>query len=141
MYQLSKDRQQICLGILRGHERRKHEYKNTRQKLLHQCHCSGENSTGIHMYCLPQKGEEALLNLDAQPEARRIRAVETACQTIGEDIPDQEVRRRLCESILLNCKSGRDYPFELLNLTEFSRMDFYRRKHRFLYQLALNLEL
>lgn len=140
MYQLSKDRQQICLGILRGHERRLHEYKNARQKLLREDLCNKEIPVGMQLDC-PVEKEDPLLSLDAHPEARRIRAVELACRTIGEDIPDEEVRRRLCESILLNCKNGRVYPFELLNLTEFSRMDFYRRKHRFLYQLALNLEL
>ena len=69
-------------------------------------------------------------------DVQRIQAVEYALDQIGHDIQDYDTRRRLRNAIVLNCESGKKYPFERLNADGFSRRDFYRRKDSFLFSVA-----
>ncbi len=141
MKPLEPDVKQVCIGIVRGHERRTREYRKQYLEILYGGSCPDGQPKGNRTSTPTEDRAGRLMQLEASPEAARIRAVEDAVREIGGDIADSEVRRRLAQAILLNCSSGRDYPFELLNLTEFSRMDFYRRRGRFLCRLASNLHL
>ena len=85
--------------------------------------------------------QQALERLERCPDARRVAAVDKAKLLIGEDLQDKELRRKLTNAILLNCESGRNYPFEILGVDGLSRMDFYRRRNRFLQTVAENFGL
>ena len=85
--------------------------------------------------------QQALERLEHSPDARRVAAVDKAKLLIGEDLQDGELRRKLTNAILLNCESGRNYPFEILGVDGLSRMDFYRRRNRFLQTVAENFGL
>lgn len=69
-------------------------------------------------------------------DVQRIKAVEYALIQVGQDIQDQDIRQRLRNAIVLNCGSGKKYPFERLAVDGFSRRDFYRRKDKFLFSVA-----
>ncbi len=109
---LPEDVKQICLWLARGYERRlAKEQSSVRQ---------GSRRAG--------KGSNR--------ERERLEAVEQALVAVGADIAADEVRHQLREAIMLNVKSGRKYPYELLHLEGVSRSNFYRRKDEFLEDIA-----
>ena len=77
---------------------------------------------------------------DKPEDRRRVEAIRTARGRIGADYPE-ELRGRLCDSIVKNCLNGRRYPFEKLGLSFLSRSDFYRQRLYFLYEMAVFLEI
>ena len=81
-----------------------------------------------------------LLGLEELLETKRMRAVAEAKQCIGLDLPS-EMRAKLVDAIMLNCKSGRRYPYEYLDVDGIGRTDFYMRRTRFLMDIAARLEL
>lgn len=74
-------------------------------------------------------------------ELERIEAVEQALATVGADIDADEVREQLRTAMMLNIESGRRYPYETLQLDAVSRSDFYRRKNKFLADIAARMGL
>ena len=74
-------------------------------------------------------------------DLKRKRAVQSAEQTIGKDIRSPELRQQLRKGMMLNITSGRSYPFERLGLDFVSKRDFFRRRDRFLLEVAKRLEL
>lgn len=108
---LPEDVKQVCLWLVRGYERRKQARQN----------------------CPAGKPR-----ISAR-ERERMEAVEQALMAVGADIPSEDVRARLRTAILLNVESGRSYPYEQLGLTCVSRSEFYRRKDRFLADVAAYL--
>lgn len=109
---MPEDVKQICLWLVRGYERRKRLAQGQRQ---------GSPSE------------------NAAPEQKRMEAVEQALAAVGSDILSEDVREQLRAAILLNTESGRAYPYERLGLGDISRPDFYRRKNRFLADIAAYL--
>lgn len=85
----------------------------------------------------------AALNGDslASRERERMEAVEQALVAVGTDIPSEDAWERMRRSILLNVENGRANPYERLGLEAASRSDFYRRKDRFLADIAARLDL
>lgn len=75
----------------------------------------------------------------AARERERMEAVEKALVAVGADIQSEDAREGLRAAILLNVESGRAYPYERLGLESVSRPDFYRRKNRFLADVAAYL--
>lgn len=154
-YSLPWDVKQTCLWIVRGYERRAAWYREARREIE-----SGRGA-GYDTYIDQASGERMrqfrprtaepgratedkalrLERLENDPEVGRMRAVDHAAQCIGRDILNEELRQRLVRCIRQNCEDGRESPFEYLNLTEFSRTDFYRRKNQFLYFVACYLQL
>lgn len=117
MRRLPEDVKQVCLWLARGYQRRLEEY---------------------------QKTGRAGGRTDKRNRARefeRLEAVEQAMVAIGGDIPADEVRRQLRDAIMLNIESGRRYPYERLDLPAVSRSDFYRRKDKFLEDIAARMGL
>lgn len=74
-------------------------------------------------------------------ELKRIEAVERALVAIGKDIDAEEVRQQLRDAIMLNVESGRRYPYEKLDFSAVSRSDFYRRRDKFLEDIAVRMDL
>ena len=109
--ELPEDVKQICLWLGRGYGRRKLENQN----------------------CIHRRIES-----DAY-ERKRMEAVEQALVAVGEDIASENVRQQLRAAILLNVESGRMNPYERLGLEAVSRTEFYRRKSRFLHDIAAYL--
>lgn len=108
---MPEDVKQTCLWLARGYERRKLERRD---------HLSGQ----------PERKAR---------ERERMEAVEQALMAVGADIPAEDVRERLRGAITLNIESGRAYPYERLRLEGVSRSEFYRRKDRFLADIAAYL--
>lgn len=77
----------------------------------------------------------------SEADLQRKRAVQGAEQTIGQDIRDHELQQKLRRAMLLNISSGRAHPFERLGLSFLSRSDFFRRRERFLAEVAKRLGL
>lgn len=106
---LPEDVKQVCLWLARGYNRR----------------LARQNSAGGGR---KQK--------DRARERERMEAVEQALVAVGGDIEVEELREELRTAIMLNIESGRKYPYEQLQLTAISRSDFYRRKDKFLEDIA-----
>lgn len=151
------DIKQECLWIVRGYERRVKQYITQRQEVIeaggaNYCtYTHTENgkteerraffphssSTGR-----PVEDKQSQLEaIESYPETLKMRAVEHAKLMIGSDVHNDAARQRLANGIILNCESGRQYPFEYLNLPEFSQRDFYRRKDAFLMEIAKYLRM
>lgn len=147
------DIKQECLWIVRGYARRVKQYHEQRQDVIDEgganyttythngeqrrAYPAHSNNTGR-----PTEDKQARLDaIEKYPETRKMRAVEQAKLMVGEGIGNREIRQRLTQGITLNCESGRNYPFEYLNLSEFSKRDFYRRKDRFLIEVAKYLNM
>ena len=63
---------------------------------------------------------------------KRCRAVESALDSVGEDIKGEEERKKLRRALILNCTDRKTYPFYRLAIDFVSERDFYRRRDRFL---------
>ncbi len=151
------DIKQECLWIVRGYDRRVKQYIAQRQDIIEAGgenyvtykHVEGNKSEECRAFMphtnntgRPIEDKQAQLEaIEDYPETLRMRAVEYAKLQIGLDCVSEESRQRLTNGIILNCESGRTYPFEYLNLPEFSRMDFYRRKDIFLMDVAKYLQM
>lgn len=109
--QLPEDVKQVCLWLARGYGRRKLTCRDAS----------------------PGRSRQA------SRERERMEAVEQALAVVGSDIPSEDVREQLRTAILLNVESGRAHPYERLGLEGISRPDFYRRKDRFLADIAAYL--
>lgn len=73
-----------------------------------------------------------------EEDLRRIRAVRTAREKIGEEFPE-DLRAQICDGIIKSCLYGRKCPFEKLGLSFLSRSAFYRYRLYFLYEMAVFL--
>lgn len=145
---LDEDIKQQALWIVRGYKASLRRYMAARQDVILATPCSfGEYVSGgetrrqyfSHSSDVGRPVEnmqQALERLERCPDARRVAAVDKAKLLIGEDLQDKELRRKLTNAILLNCESGRNYPFEILGVDGLSRRDFYRRRNRFLQNVA-----
>lgn len=152
------DIKQECLWIVRGYSRRVKQYHELRQDVIESggdsyttyihTDASGKSeqrrSYGGHGTNIGRPTEDKQSQLEAiekYPETKKMKAVEHAKLLSSRDVEADEVRQRLINGIMLNIESGRNYPFEYLNLSEFSRMDFYRRKDSFVYLVATYLDM
>lgn len=77
-----------------------------------------------------------LERLSRHPETVRMRAVENAMDLIGDRIRNEELRRDLVKAILLNCDSGRVYPYNEIRLPGISKKAFFAERRRFLWYVA-----
>lgn len=144
-------KQQI-LWMVRDYDRMRREYKRMRRDIL--------DAGGEHYTTYVVNGEERrayisgghnasrstedrqmqLETLEQTPMVKQMRAIEHASARIGKDLPEL-LRDQLRESILINCQSGRKYPFERLLVTGISRSDFYRMRDKFFEDIAGELKL
>lgn len=152
------DVRQTCIQIVRGYDRRVREYYNRRREII-------EGTTARYevirdkdhpedwkksTYYFPPSSHTAsrtgedkamqLIGLEEHPDTKRMRAVEEARANIGLDLPEA-MRNKLIDAIMLNCKSGKKYRYEILDVEGIGRTDFYARRTRFLMDIAKRLEL
>jgi len=130
-----KDVMAMCEEVVRGYERRKKVYENRRLDIIYRGggamsdYIGGTKSTGVSDTTATKS--ERLEALEDSLDVRLMRAVEQSLSAVGSDV-SRDSRERLRRAFLLNCENGREFPYELLNVDEFSRTDFYRRKKRFI---------
>ena len=143
---LPDDVRQICIQIVRGYDRRLRDYYNRRRDIIDGTSEDSGKSTRFYSpssHGASRTGEDKtmqLLGLEELPETKRMRAVAEAKQCIGLDLPS-EMRAKLVDAIMLNCRSGRQYPYEYLDVEGIGRTDFYARRTRFLMDIATRLDL
>lgn len=155
---LPDDVRQTCIQIVRGYDRRVREFYNRRRDIIEgvptrfEVIKDKENpedwQKSAHFYPpsshSPSKVAEdkamQLLGLEELADTKRMRAVEAAKESIGLDLPEP-MRRKLVDAVMLNCKSGKKYRYEILDLEGIGRTDFYNRRTMFLYDIAKRLEL
>lgn len=147
------DIKQTCIWLVRGYERRVRNYLCWREDIIHSSPCLYttyiQNGEECRQYfghgSSPGKPienkQEQLEAIEGFPETQRMRAVEQALVHIGNDLQNEELRQKLKEGIYLNCQNRKQYPFELLGIDGISRMSFYRRKDKFLIDIAEYLNL
>ena len=152
------DVRQICIHLVRGYERRVREYYDKRREIIEGSSARFEvikdkdnpEDWKKAAYFFPPSSHSAsrtgedkavqLMNLEADPDTQRMRAVEEARATIGLDLPEA-MRNKLAAAIMLNCKAGKKYRYEILDVDGIGRTDFYARRTRFLIEIAKRLDL
>lgn len=155
---LPDDVRQTCIQLVRGYDRRVREYYDRRREIIEGTPCqyevirdkeSPEDWKKAMRFYPPsshsasRSGEDKVMqlqSLEELPETKRMRAVEQAKVCIGLDLPE-DMRRKLVDAIILNCKAGRRYPYEYLDVEGIGRTDFYDRRTSFLLDIAVYLEL
>lgn len=150
---LPDDVKKECIAIVQGYDRRVKKYNNLRREIV-------EGGGGNYVVLPDPKNPEdwkkttwafnqtshnasrttedkaaKLLGLEELPDTKRMRAVEKARDNIGLDLPPQ-LRRKLVKAVMLNCKSGRKYPYKVLDVEGFSERSFYRERDLFLLDIA-----
>lgn len=141
MKALPDDVRQTCIQLVRGYDRRVREYYDRRREIIEGTPNREEGLPTSHN--ASRAGENKamqLLGLEELPETKRMRAVEQAKLQIGLDLPEV-LRGKLVDAIILNCKSGRRYPYEYLDIDGVARTDFYVRRTSFLVDIAKHLSL
>lgn len=155
---LPDDVRKMCIQIVRGYDRRVRNYNNRRQEIINGTPCHHEiikdpndpddleKTSWVyqpvsHNASRTTEGiASRILGLEEQPETKRMRAVERAKLQIGIDLPE-ELRKKLTEAVILNCKSGRRYPYTCFYLPGIEKTNFYDRRSDFLYSIAEYLEM
>lgn len=153
---LPYDLRQECLWIVRGYDRRVKAYHEARRNVIDAASCQfvdlspaeGERD-GSRVYLPHGSGAgrpneskyDQLQAIERWPETKKMRAVEQAKLQIGLDLENEEMRQRLTECVMLNCQSGKRYPYRYLNLPYISERDFYRRREEFLLEIADHLNI
>lgn len=135
---LPYDVRQECLWIVRGYDRRVKAYHEARRQIIDGTACGDGMPRKPGVGRPAENKAEQLQAIEDWPETQKMRAVEQAKLHIGLDLRSEELRQRLIKGIWLNCKSGRRYPFEYLNLdgTGISKTNFYDRRDLFLGEIA-----
>lgn len=152
------DVRQTCIQLVRGYDRRVREYYDRRREIIGGSPCQfevirdkddpndWEKASRFYppfSHSASRIGEDKVIQLQGLedlPETKRMRAVEQAKLQIGLDLPE-EMRQKLIGAIILNCKAGRRYPYEYLDVEGIGRTDFYDRRTSFLVDIAEYLEL
>jgi hypothetical protein len=139
-----KDVELLCELIAQGYERRKKDYETRRLEIIY----SGGGSFADHVSSRSignisdqtERKAERLEELERGLDGKFLKAVEQSLMKIGTDVR-RDLRERLRKAVLLNCENGREYPYEVLNIDEFSRRDFYRRRKAFVRGIGVELGL
>ncbi len=155
---LPDDVRQTCIQLVRGYDRRVRNYYDRRREIIEGTPCQyevikdksdpkdWEKSTRFFppsSHSASRTGEDKVMQLQGLEElleTKRMRAVKQAKLQIGLDLPE-EMRQKLVDAIILNCKAGRRYPYEYLDVEGIGRTDFYDRRTSFLVDIAEYLEM
>ena len=126
----------------RGYEAAVRAYRKERQLILNSNGGSlpGEGHSGNRWSGTraTEKKAERLESLERAYWVREMHAVERARDRIGASLPD-DMRDMLKKAIMLNCLSGKKYPFERLYVVGVSRRTFYRHRAAFLEDIAAEI--
>ena len=148
---LPNDTVLAALQLVRGQARRKAEYKRQVDEIIpaqrhkfcgyHQpaaarpCVCTCRAPAGIPTTSPPTR-PEAIQQLETQRDVQIMRAIDAAADEIGADIQNSTVRAALQKAIALNCKDCRTWTYERLEVPGISRIEFYRRRRKYLENVA-----
>lgn len=134
-----------ALQLVRGQARRKAEYKRQVDEIILRSGTNFVDTTIMRVY-LPHAGgnsnditadkAEAIQQLETQRDVQIMRAIDAAADEIGADIQSATVRAALQKAIALNCKACRTWTYERLEVPGISRIEFYRRRRKYLENVA-----
>lgn len=129
-------------AIAKNYEQARREYVRERSAILNSTGSSLQGEASSRGQWSGNRTTEAkaakLESLERFQWVKEMHAVEHARDRIGASLPD-EMRRALQAAIMLNCTSGRRYPFERLYTVGISRRTFYRFRQRFFDDIAAEL--
>lgn len=147
-----------CLSLVKGYARRRAEYQQKRESLMHNTPDNvvtvkdkedPENEgkqIGVmiggshHASRTTEDITERIMGLEKHPDTKRMRAVEYAAKRVGLDLPEDK-RQLLVSAIFTSCIQGRKYPFERLNVEGMERSCFYDRRMKFLIDIAKYMDM
>lgn len=138
-----------CLSIVSGYNRRLRNYYTARREIIDQTP-QRYVEVGDEWVYLPSSHDAArtaeniaiaLEALEQKSETKKLRAVEYARNRIGSDLPECDLKHRLVDAIMLNCRSGRKFPYAVFDLTGIEKTNFYDRRGDFLMDIAKYLEM
>jgi hypothetical protein len=141
---IPKDVTALCEQVVKGYERRKKDYENKRLDIIY--HSGGGLTDFVGGRAAGSISNpnackaERLEKLEESLDYKLIRAVDESLMMLGADF-SRDLRDRLRTAVMLNCENGREFPYEVLNIDEFSRRDFYRKREKFITGIAAVLGL
>ena len=139
---LPNDTVLAALQLVRGQDRRKAEYKEKVREIISRTGASfvdTQNRAGqpVRVYMPHAKGgtsnttadkAEAIDQLEQQRDVQIMRAIDAATEAIGADIQDGGTDSRI-------------WVYERLEVPGISRREFYRRRRRYLEDVAIRVGL
>ena len=159
-YKLPDDVRATAINMVRGYARRAAWYSAARESIIHGTTCNyvtytsttvlpdGSTKKELRRQYFPHGSvpgnptEDKVVRLDKLEhtvEVARMRAVEQALLRVGADIPSDAEREKIREAVKDSCIEGRYFKFEYRNLP-VSKAAFYRRRNKFLYEVAVSTE-
>lgn len=152
---LPNDTVLAALQLVRGQDRRRAEYKEKVREIISRTGASfvdTQNRAGqpVRVYMPHAKDStsnttadkaEAIDQLEQQRDVQIMRAIDAATAAIGGDIPNNATREALQKAIALNCTDCRAWVYERLEVPGISRREFYRRRRRYLEDVAIRVGL
>lgn len=152
---LPNDTVLAALQLVRGQDRRRAEYKEKVREIISRTGASfvdTQNRAGqpVRVYMPHAKGgtsnttadkAEAIDQLEQQRDVQIMRAIDAATEAIGADIQDDDTRQALQKAVALNCTDCRAWVYERLEVPGISRREFYRRRRRYLEDVAVRVGL
>lgn len=85
--------------------------------------------------------EDIIDNIDERTRTKFVQAIDQAKLQIGLDLQSEELKKKLTAAIWTSTLNGREYPYEVWDLPTIYRDDFYERKRKFIYDIAVYLDL
>jgi hypothetical protein len=141
--QIPKDVLALCEEIAKGYQRRKKDFENKRYDVIYFAGKQADYVGGARGNSASDpvaRKAERLEALENSLDAVFLRAVEKSFVAIGADVT-REMREKLRKAIILNCEDGRKFPYDRLDVSEFTKSDFYRRRKNFVVGIGANLGL
>lgn len=131
---IPRDVTQAALYLVRGQPAREKRYREQKNQIAgYDKKTPGGNPAWVLPSCEEKK--RRMCELDNSRDARTMRAIQQAAYDIGADLP-MNIAGKLREAVLNNCRAGRRWRYELLDVPTISRAEFYRRKREFLRDVA-----
>ncbi|WP_417349669.1 hypothetical protein [Gemmiger sp.] len=131
---IPRDVAQAALYLVRGQAEREKRYREQLRAIAgYDRKTPGGNLARVLPSCEEKK--RRMCELDNSRDARTMRAIQQAAYDIGADLP-MDISWKLREAVLNNCRDGRRWRYELLDVPTISRAEFYRRKREFLRDVA-----
>lgn len=132
---MPRDVAQAALYIVRGQPARRQRYASKYAAIMAEAKTAFGGNTAEGLRDLEYGIEVRLVQLEREPDIETMRAVDAAAGNIGAGLRE-ELRDKLRAAVLLNCKDGRRWRYEVLDVPTVSRAEFYRRKREFLREVA-----
>ena len=138
-YKLPADLKMRCISLVRGYERMLAEYLAERENIIYESPAPSDgqprgNQTGDVCFNKTKR----LVDLGNLYDSGALRAIDQARHDVCLDIESDIERARTVEALMDSCIEGRNFVFEYRALA-ISKSNFYRRRQKFLYDIAKNM--